>query len=117
MVARLDIRLLGDLAVSVDDVPVEITGRQQRALLTVLAFRANQVVAPDQLIDALWGPTPPPSAAASLRVSVSKLRRALEPDASPVRLMTEADGYVLRLEPSETDVRPLRDAHARRPAR
>ena len=102
---RLDIRLLGDLAVSVDDVPVEIAGRQQRALLTVLAFRANQVVAPDQLIDALWGPTPPPSAAAGLRVSVSKLRRALEPHDSPVRLMTEPGGYVLLLEPSETDVR------------
>src|SRR4029079_7045262 len=93
--SHLEVRLLGDLVVSVGGEHVRIIGAQQRALMTVLALHANQVLSPERLIDALWGPAPPATAAASLRVSVSKLRRALEASGVRDALVTRPGGYVL----------------------
>lgn len=100
----LDVCLLGDPKVSVGDQPVEIVGRQQRLLLMVMALRANQVASPRRLIDALWGPTPPATAATGLRVSVAKLRRALESAGAAEAVLTRPGGYVLVLEPDHTDI-------------
>ncbi|SOC57700.1 DNA-binding transcriptional activator of the SARP family [Ornithinimicrobium cerasi] len=96
--------MLGELLVSVGDRPVAIAGRQQRLLLMSLALRANQVASPERLIDALWGPTPPASAAAGLRVSVSKLRRVLASAGAADVLVTRPGGYVLLLEAGRTDL-------------
>ena len=101
---RLDIRLLGELTVLVDGRVVPIAGRQQQVLLTLLAFRANQVVAHDRLIEALWGSAPPSTAESGLRVSVSKLRRALGDSDSPRVLVTQPGGYLLRVGENETDL-------------
>ena len=100
----IDVCVLGDLKVSVGDQPVVIVGRQQRLLLMVMALRANQVASPARLIDALWGPTPPATAAAGLRVSVSKLRRVLESAGAAEALLTRPGGYVLVLESDHTDI-------------
>ena len=100
----LEVRLLGDLVVAVNGEPVVIAGRQQRLLLTLLVLRANQVVPPEQLVDALWGPAPPMTAAAGLRVSVSKLRRALGAAGAPGALVTRTGGYVIELGPDRTDI-------------
>ena len=101
---RLDIRLLGELTVLVDGSVAPIVGRQQQALLTLLAFRANTTVLHERLVDALWGLTPPSTAGASLRVSVSKLRRAIGDSHSPSVLVTQPGGYVLRVGREETDL-------------
>lgn len=100
----LDVSMLGELLVSVGDRPVAIPGRQQRVLLMSLALRANQAASPERLIDALWGPAPPASAAAGLRVSVSKLRRVLESAGAPDVLETRPGGYVLLLQAGRTDL-------------
>ena len=100
----IEVCVLGDLAVSVGDEPVVIAGRQQRLLLTLMILRANRVVPPERMIDALWGPAPPPTAAAGLRVSVSKLRRVLESAGAAEALLTRPGGYLLVLEPARTDV-------------
>jgi len=102
--SHLEVRLLGDLVVSVGGEHVRIIGAQQRALMTVLALHANQVLSPERLIDALWGPAPPATAAASLRVSVSKLRRALEASGVRDALVTRPGGYVLELVPGQSDI-------------
>ncbi len=73
-------------------------------MLTLLALRANQVVPPEELVDALWGPAPPMTAAAGLRVSVSKLRRALGAAGAPGALVTRTGGYVLELGLGRTDI-------------
>ena len=101
---RLDIRLLGDLTVLVDGTVVPIVGRQQQALLTLLSFRANATIPHERLVDALWGLTPPSTAGASLRVSVSKLRRALDDGAPTSVVVTQPGGYLLRVERHETDL-------------
>ena len=60
---------------------LQIGGAKQRALLAALLLHANEVVPGDRLIDELWGEDSPENAATALRVNVSRLRKALPPDA------------------------------------
>src|SRR5262249_22306832 len=52
---------------------------RQRAVLAVLALRANQPVTRDQLIDAIWGYEPPAAATNVVHTYVARLRRVLDP--------------------------------------
>jgi len=52
--AVIDYRLLGPLEVGIDGHAVDIGGRKQRALLTILLLSANEPVSRDVLIDRLW---------------------------------------------------------------
>ena len=81
-------RLLGPLRVTLDGRELDLGGPRQRALLALLALSAGSAVPPAQLIDALWGDAPPPSAANTVQVYVSRLRRLLTVPpvgASPLR--------------------------------
>jgi DNA-binding SARP family transcriptional activator len=64
----MDFRLLGPLEVLEHDRPLALGGGRQRSLLAVLLLHANEVVSNDRLIDALWGQTPPPTAAKTVQV-------------------------------------------------
>jgi DNA-binding SARP family transcriptional activator len=75
-------------------------GGRQRSLFGALLLHANEVVSTDRLIDALWGRSPPPTAAKSIQVYVSKLRKEL----GEGRLVTRAPGYVLKVDHSELDL-------------
>jgi DNA-binding SARP family transcriptional activator len=63
-------------------------------------LRRNEVVSSDRLTDELWGESPPATAAKSIQVYVSGLRKVL----GEGRLTTRAPGYVLRAEPDEVDL-------------
>jgi YVTN family beta-propeller protein len=73
----IEVRILGSLEASRDSRPVELGGAKQRALLAALVQRRGEVVSTDELIDALWGESPPVTAAKALHVHVSHLRKAL----------------------------------------
>jgi predicted ATPase/DNA-binding SARP family transcriptional activator len=73
---------------------------RRRALLGMLLLRANEVVAQDALVDALWGESPPPTALTALHGQVSRLRRLLGDD----RLQTRPPGYLLRVDHEELDL-------------
>jgi len=97
----MDFRLLGPLEVVAErDGPIALGGAKQRSLLAVLLLQANEVVSTDRLIDQLWGAEPPATAAKSIQVYVSRLRKALGEE----RLVTQPPGYVLRVEPSDVDL-------------
>ena len=96
----MDFRLLGPLEVSDRDRALALGGVKQRSLLAVLLLQANELVSTDALIDRLWGAAPPATAAKSVQVHVSRLRKVLGED----RLATHGRGYVLRVEPSELDL-------------
>jgi DNA-binding SARP family transcriptional activator len=96
----MEFRLLGPLEVVDRDRVLALGGVKPRSLLALLLLNANQVVSSDRLIDELWGDEPPATAAKSVQVHVSRLRKQLGED----RLMTRAPGYVLRAEPSELDL-------------
>jgi DNA-binding SARP family transcriptional activator len=88
----LAVSVLGPVAVRVNDVPLELGSRKQRALLALLALHPGRVLSVDRLVDDLWGEDPPATAHHALQVHVSNLRKALGPDL----LATERPGYVLR---------------------
>lgn len=96
----MEYRILGPLEVWDEGHEVSLGGRKPRALLTVLLLHPNEVVPADRLIDELWGEDSPESAAAALRVNVSRLRKALPRDV----LATRSPGYVIRVEPDQLDL-------------
>lgn len=92
--------ILGPLEVRDEGRPVPLGGAKQRAVLAALLLNANRVVSTDQLADALWGDSPPDTAATALQVYVSRLRKVLPPGT----IATQPPGYVLRAEPEELDL-------------
>src|SRR6188472_1916444 len=96
----MDFRLLGPLEVAEHDRSVVLGGVKQRALLAVLLLHANDVVSTEQLVDEVWGESPPATVAKSIQVYVSRLRKQL----GEGRLVTRAPGYLLRVDPCELDV-------------
>ena len=94
------LRVLGSLEVAGSDGPVALGAAKPRALLAALAINRGSICTADALIDALWGDTPPASAAKLLQVYVSQLRRVLPPG---IRIVTGTAGYRLELDASEVD--------------
>jgi DNA-binding SARP family transcriptional activator len=92
----MEFRVLGPLEVLSGDRALELGGRRQRALLSCLLIRANEVVPSERLLEELWGGV----GVNALQVSVSRLRRALDGEE---RLLTRPPGYVLRVSSEEYD--------------
>jgi DNA-binding SARP family transcriptional activator len=67
-------------------------GRKQRAVLVILLLHADEVVSSDRWIDGVWRERAPATAAKTIQVYVSNLRKA--PDEGV--LVTRSGGYVLR---------------------
>ena len=80
---------------------LRLGGLKQRGALALLLLERNRVVPRDRLVDALWGDDPPASAANSVQIYVSKLRKLLGDDST---LATEPPGYILRVAPGDLDV-------------
>ncbi|WP_242424667.1 BTAD domain-containing putative transcriptional regulator [Frankia sp. EI5c] len=94
------VRLLGPVdVVDAAGRTVAIGSPTQRLLLAVLGSRAGDVVPVGRLAEAVWGDLPPPSAEATLRSYISRLRRVLG-DALPTR----PGGWSLCLAPEQVDI-------------
>ena len=103
----LRVAVLGPVRAWRGDAELDLGASQRRAVLGLLAVRANQVVPRDELIDGLWGEELPASAVNALHVHVSRLRATLEPQRAhraPSRvLLATGAGYQLRLTPGQLD--------------
>jgi DNA-binding SARP family transcriptional activator len=99
----VDFRILGPLEAVDAGRTVALGGAKQRALLAVLLLRAGEVVSADRIVDELWGAEPPATAAHTIQVFVSRLRKALEPGGAG-RLLTRPPGYTMQLEDGELDL-------------
>jgi DNA-binding SARP family transcriptional activator/basic membrane lipoprotein Med (substrate-binding protein (PBP1-ABC) superfamily) len=104
----MEFRLLGPLEVVAEDGrPISLGGSRARALLALLLLHRNETLALDRIVDELWADAPPKTAGQAVRVYVSQLRKALEPDRSetaPRILVTRGNGYVLCVDPDAVDV-------------
>jgi DNA-binding SARP family transcriptional activator/ABC-type oligopeptide transport system substrate-binding subunit len=101
----VEFRVLGPLQVlSADGRELPLGGAKQRATLAMLLLRRNEVVTSDQLIDGLWGDSPPPTAGSTIKTYVSRLRRVLTEDGEGTRLVTRPLGYRLGVGPGELDL-------------
>ena len=94
----MEFRILGPLEVELNGAPMSLKGHKPRALLGLLLLHRNQPVAPEQLIDDLWGESAPATAANTVQVYVSQVRKIVSD-----RLKTEAGAYRLHVEADELD--------------
>lgn len=97
----MEYRILGELEVEDCGRAVVLGSARQRALLTNLLLHAGEVVSADRLIEDLYGPDPPVTAAKTLQAHISRLRKAL---GGEQRLRTRGGGYVLELSEGDLDV-------------
>jgi DNA-binding SARP family transcriptional activator len=96
----IEYRVLGTLEVIVDGERLAHgQPKQQRAVLAVLVLNANQIVTTDRLIDLVWGDDPPRTAAHSIQIYVSDLRRVLADGV----IHTRPPGYVLEADTDTID--------------
>ena len=103
----MEFRLLGNLEVSVDGAPVDVGGTQPRTVLAMLLVAGGRIVPAESIIDALWGESPPASAAGTLQSYVSRLRRAIVPGGArgeAARILAwDPPGYRLVIDPGVVD--------------
>jgi DNA-binding SARP family transcriptional activator len=78
MADRLQVRVLGPLDVTVGDSGIGPEGSCRRSLFALLALHANELVGMPELVDGLWGDSPPRSATGVVQTYVSTWRRALD---------------------------------------
>jgi DNA-binding SARP family transcriptional activator len=99
----MEFRILGPLEVADGDRLAPLASAKERALLALLLLEPNRVVPAERLIDQLWDGRPPESAATSLRVLVSRLRKTLARLDDAELIVTRAPGYVLTASPGDID--------------
>ena len=90
--------VLGPLFVLDDERDITPTAPKQRQLLALLLINANQAVPVGKCVEELWDNQPPTTAVAAVQTYVKDLRQALRS-----RLVTNRQGYLLRVEPGELD--------------
>ncbi|GFZ92210.1 BTAD domain-containing putative transcriptional regulator [Nesterenkonia alkaliphila] len=94
------ITILGTVSVESAGGTESVRGERREAALIALALNAGQPVPRERLVDAVWGDESPPTAATSLRVLISQLRKTLGEDL----LETTETGYRLAVDPKQVDV-------------
>ncbi len=101
----MDFRLLGSLEAVAGGVTADLGPPKQRALLAVLLLHAGEIVSVDRLIDDLWPEAPPRTAAHSIQIYVSELRKALSRLAPGELIVTRQPGYQLQAPDDAIDTR------------
>ena len=99
----MEFGLLGPLVVRCGAEVLSVRPGNQRALLAALLLDANQTVALGKIAEMLWGAEPPPSALATIRNYVKRLRQALGA-AGHARISTDPGGYTISVGAEELDV-------------
>ncbi|MFI7142946.1 AfsR/SARP family transcriptional regulator [Streptomyces massasporeus] len=92
---------------------MDLGSPQQRAVLLALLMAGGRAVTVHELVDAVWGATPPNGAVSTIRTYVSRLRRVLEPDrppsGTPQVMLSVTGGYALRVEKEAVDLAVFED--------
>ena len=103
----MEFRILGPLEAWDAGRPLALGGPKQRALLAVLLVNANRTVPSERLSALIWGEDAPDSVAATLQVTVSNLRKVLEPGhargSTYQLIVSKPTGYMLQLASEQLD--------------
>jgi len=97
----MQFRILGTLDAEVDGGPIDLGPPKQRSLLAVLLLHLNQVVPTERLIELVWGEGAPRTAAHSVQIYVSDLRKVMGPNGATI--LTRPPGYLLDADPDRVD--------------
>jgi predicted ATPase/DNA-binding SARP family transcriptional activator/tetratricopeptide (TPR) repeat protein len=101
LVTIVEFRILGSVEAAEGGLVKDLGGLRERTLLARLLLSAGQVVSAERLAEDLWAGQPPAQCMATLRVYISRLRRALGGGSAAVA--TAAPGYRITLGESELD--------------
>jgi basic membrane lipoprotein Med (substrate-binding protein (PBP1-ABC) superfamily)/DNA-binding SARP family transcriptional activator len=101
--ATCSVRLLGPIELGTDGRTADLGAPKQRALLLVLLLSANETVPTDRLIELLWGERAPRTAAHSIQIYVSELRKTMASLGRVPSIVTRSPGYRLEVEPDDVD--------------
>jgi DNA-binding SARP family transcriptional activator len=102
----MEFRILGPLEALEEGRVVALGGSRQRALLAVFLLHRGETLSTDRLIDELWGERAPATAAKTVQVYISRLRKALaggDGNGSAGVVATREHGYELELDPERLD--------------
>jgi basic membrane lipoprotein Med (substrate-binding protein (PBP1-ABC) superfamily)/DNA-binding SARP family transcriptional activator len=102
-VTSVDFAILGTIEATSDGRPLDLGPPKQRAVLAALLLHANEIVATDRLVGFLWGDDPPRTAAHSIQIYVSDLRKRFDEAGASAVITTRTPGYVLHAEPDAVD--------------
>ena len=110
----LQVRVFGELHVCFDQRAIDSKawrGQNTRRLLARLLLARGRLVLRDQLLDDLWPGAPPESAENNLRVTLSRLHKALEPAGSAGRfIVQDGDGLRCQMHLIDLDLQRFDDA-------
>src|SRR5690242_16078720 len=113
---ELAFNLLGSLQVLHRGEPVQLGGRQQKAVLARMLVEPGAVLSTERLADAIWGGDVPDAAVATIQTYVSHLRETLEPHVPRADrrnvVVTEARGYRLQVHGATVDAITFEEAAA-----
>jgi DNA-binding SARP family transcriptional activator len=100
----MEFRVLGPIEVSHNGRSARLGSAKERRLLALLLAQPSRVVPIERLIDDLWDHDAPESATLTLRVHVSRLRKAFTSiGADPDVIATRPGGYVLEVDEHTLD--------------
>ena len=101
----MDFHILGPLEALDEGQQVTLGGSKLRAVLALLLLHRGETLSSDRLIDELWGEEPPATAAKTLQVHVSRLRKALASGSGGATdmVVTSPHGYGLEIDPEQVD--------------
>ncbi|HEX7308219.1 AfsR/SARP family transcriptional regulator [Lentzea sp.] len=102
------VQVLGPVRAWRDGREIDLGPAGRRAVLGLLALAGGRVVSRADLVDALWGENPPPSATNVIQTHVKHLRRLFDPDrhryARSTSIPFAGNGYALHVPDHEVDV-------------
>lgn len=100
--SAIKIQMLGQFQVWLHQEILTWPTRKCKALFQILLIEPGRLVPADQLLEYLWSDLPPQSAQNNLWVTVSHLRRALQPDLPPrsrsAFIQKQIEGYHFNIE-------------------
>jgi basic membrane lipoprotein Med (substrate-binding protein (PBP1-ABC) superfamily)/DNA-binding SARP family transcriptional activator len=102
----MEFRALGPIAVHRDGVDIDLGAPKQRAVLALLLVNRNTALPADRILEHLWG-NDAQGKLNALRVHVSRLRDALDPERTRSEdsvLETVGNGYRLNVDDDRIDV-------------
>ncbi|MDQ3761706.1 MAG: AfsR/SARP family transcriptional regulator [Actinomycetota bacterium] len=96
----LSLRVLGPFQAVRNREQVKLGPLRQQAVLLPLVLRPGRTVAPEEILDGVWGEAVPASGIALLRTYFSRLRLIIGRD----MIGHSAAGYYVRLDPGQVDL-------------
>ncbi|PBC84062.1 MULTISPECIES: BTAD domain-containing putative transcriptional regulator [unclassified Streptomyces] len=97
------LRLLGPVELVHEGRSLDLGGPRQRVVLAMLGLNINRTASTEQLIDAVWGDSPPTTARGQIQVAISTLRKQFARAGRPGAITTRAPGYVLGMDTGSVD--------------